>query len=139
MLVSDLAKAAGVTGETVRHYTRKGLIRATQNPDNQYHEYSSEALQRLRFIKRARALGFSLNDIANIIGLAEYGESPCPTVRDLLASKIPETEQKITELQQHLALMKAALAEWQSKPDGTPTGSSICCLIEDWSQETEDE
>lgn len=139
MLVSELAKAAGVTGETVRHYTRKGLISATQNPENQYHEYNGSALQRLRFIKRSRALGFSLNEVADIIGLADHGESPCPTVRDLMAAKIPETEQKIAELQQHLTLMKAALANWQSKPDGTPTGSSICCLIEDWSQEDANE
>ncbi|WP_119395828.1 MerR family DNA-binding protein [Salinibius halmophilus] len=139
MLVSDLAKAAGVTGETVRHYTRKGLIKAQQNPENQYHEYDLQALQRLRFIKRARALGFSLNEIQDIIGLAEHGESPCPTVRDLMAEKIPETERKIAELERHLALMKAALTDWQTQPDGVPTGSSICCLIEDWSQETTDE
>lgn len=139
MLVSDLAKAAGVTSETVRHYTRKGLINAMQNPHNQYHEYDAQALQRLRFIKRARALGFSLNEIADIIGLAEHGESPCPTVRDLMAAKIPQTERKIAELKRHLALMKAALADWENQPDGMPTGSSICCLIEHWSQETTNE
>ena len=139
MLVSEIARLAGVTSETVRHYTRVGLLTASQNPDNHYKEYTVEALQRLRFIKRARALGFSVAEIHSIVDLAEQGESPCPAVRELMTHKIPQVEQQIAELQELLSQMKSALTQWRHQPDGIPTGHSVCCLIEDWSKGAADE
>lgn len=132
MKVSELAKQAQVTAETVRHYTRQGLIHATRNPLNGYQEYNSVALQRVRFIQQARELGFSLKQVSDIFEQSDSGDSPCPMVRDLLRQKVPETKRQIAQLQSHLAKMEAALEAWDEMEDGVPNGHSICCLIEDW-------
>lgn len=89
-------------------------------------------MQRLKFIRQAIELGFSLKQVENILQQSDSGDSPCPMVRDLLQHKVPETKAKIAQLQAHLAKMETALAAWDSMPDGVPDGHSICCLIEDW-------
>jgi len=132
MKVSELAKKGTVTADTVRHYTRLGLIQAQRDPNNGYQIYDNVALQRLNFIRQASDLGFSLKQIEDIFYQSDKGDSPCPLVRDLLEKKVPETKLKIAQLQAHLAKMEDALAAWEKMPNGTPDGHSICCLIEDW-------
>ncbi|MBR7889948.1 MerR family transcriptional regulator [Marinomonas sp. A79] len=132
MHVSELAKKAKVTAETVRHYTRIGLLTADRDPHNGYQVYNKWALQRLQFIRQASELGFSLKQIEDIFAQSDSGDSPCPMVRDWLRQKVPETQAKIAQLQAHLVKMEAALAAWEKMPDSTPDGYSICCLIEEW-------
>lgn len=134
MRVSELAKQAQVTADTVRHYTRLGLIHAERDPNNGYQLYDSIALQRLNFIRQASELGFSLKQIEDIFYQSDKGDSPCPLVRELLEKKVPETKLKIAQLQAHLVKMEEALATWETMPNGTPNGHSICCLIENWEE-----
>ncbi|MCW4627544.1 MULTISPECIES: MerR family transcriptional regulator [Marinomonas] len=140
MRVSELAHKANVTAETVRHYTRLGLIQAERDANNGYQIYDKLALQRLVFIRQASELGFSLKQIEDIFQQSDSGDSPCPMVRDLLQKKVPETKLKIAQLQAHLHKMEKALETWEDMPDGNPNGHSICCLIEDWQEKaTHDE
>lgn len=132
MKVSELAKAADVTSETIRHYAREGLIHAQRNPQNGYQEFDLEALRRVRFIYQARELGFSLKQIAEIFEQSDSGDSPCPLVRDLLTQKVPEIKQQIAQLESHLRKIETALSTWETMADGIPNGHSICCLIEEW-------
>ncbi len=130
MKVRHLAKIANVTSETVRYYTREGLLSPTRDPNNGYKIYSDADLQRLQFIIRAKSIGFSLKEIKNILGNAEKGESPCPMVRGLLADKIKETEEEIKRLQAKLTIMKETQENWQNISDGQPNKDSVCPLIE---------
>jgi MerR family Zn(II)-responsive transcriptional regulator of zntA len=130
MKVNELAKAAGVSADTVRHYVRMGLIRAAQNPHNGYRFFSPEMLARLRFIKAAQRLGFKLQDIQLIFADADKGDSPCPRVRDVIAARIEESAMQIRELQDLQGRMQQALRQWDSMADGSPDGHSICRLIE---------
>lgn len=130
MKVTELARAADVTAETVRHYTREGLLKPTRNPDNGYQIFDQRSLSRLRFIQRARTLGFNLREIAEILEQADQGDSPCPLVRDLLAARLPRIHAQIHELQALAQRMEHAIQEWAELPDGTPDGDSICRLIE---------
>lgn len=130
MKVSDLARAAGVTGETVRHYTREGLLYPRRDPGNGYQLYDPDDLNRLRFIQRARTLGFSLREVREILEHADHGDSPCPMVRDLLAARLPDIHARIRELQALATRMERALETWRDMPDGTPDGHSLCRLIE---------
>lgn len=132
-MTSELARRVGVTPETVRFYTRKGLLHATIRPDNGYKVYDRTALERLTFISHARSIGFSLKEVEEIIQFSQQGNSPCPKVRKMLGNKIDETEQKIEELHRHLTMMKNTFCDWSEKPDMIPDGKAICCLIEDWS------
>ncbi|PRY63108.1 DNA-binding transcriptional MerR regulator [Vreelandella songnenensis] len=130
MKVSELAKHGDVTAETVRHYTREGLLSPKRHPDNGYQLYSSADLERLHFIQRARKLGFSVSEIRDILLHADHGDSPCPLVRDLLASRLPQIRARIEELEALAQRMEQALESWQHMPDGTPDGHSLCRLIE---------
>lgn len=132
MKVSDLAKAAEVNPDTVRFYTREGLLNPTRNPDNNYQLYDADDLRRLRFARKARQLGFSLPEIRKILEQADEHHSPCPMVRDVFENRLADVEKEIAELQQLRERMKNALAAWQAMPDGTPDGHTICRLIEHW-------
>ena len=83
MKVKEIATAAGVNPDTVRFYTREGLLRPVRNPDNNYQLYDAEDLRRLRFARKARQLGFSLPEIRQILEQADDHHSPCPMVRDV--------------------------------------------------------
>lgn len=135
MKVSELARTAGVTAETVRHYTREGLLAPRRDPDNGYQLFNQQDLDRLRFIQQARTLGFSLHEIGEILAHADQGDSPCPLVRDLLASRLPRIHARIAELQALAERMEQAMAAWEHMPDGTPNGHSLCHLIERFPEE----
>jgi DNA-binding transcriptional MerR regulator len=137
MITSKLAKLANVTPDTVRYYTKRGLITATRNPENGYKQYDSKALQRLRFICQAREIGFNLKEVEEILASAEEGESPCPKVRQMMVDKITSTENQIAVLQQHVTMLKSTFKQWGELPNRQPTGDSICCLIESWTKDTQ--
>mgnify|MGYP000106123689 CR=1 FL=1 len=124
MKVNELAKRGGVTAETVRHYAREQLLAPERHPDNGYQLFSDTDLERLRFIQRARKLGFSVAEIRDI--LTHSG----PMVRDLLASRLPQIRSRIAELEALAHRMEQALSSWQHMPDGSPDGHSVCRLIE---------
>src|SRR6056297_1528921 len=134
MKVKELAEAAAVNPDTVRFYTREGLLRPTRNPDNNYQQYDAEDLRRLRFARKARQLGFSLPEIRQILEQADDHHSPCPMVRDVFEERLAQVEAEIAQLQQLRNRMTSALAAWQDMPDGTPDGHTICRLIEHWDE-----
>lgn len=137
MKVSELARQADVTADTVRHYTRIGLLTPSRDPDNGYQIYDGEALKHLRFIQKARLLGFSLQEIETIVHHEHSGASPCPMVRRLMAQRLPRVRQQIGELQQQLTRMERAMAAWEEMPDGAPEDDSLCPLIEHWNNQEE--
>ncbi|MCY1521570.1 HTH-type transcriptional regulator ZntR [compost metagenome] len=132
MRVAQLAKAAAVSAETVRHYTSLGLLQPSRNPDNGYQEYSGTDLRRLRFIARARRLGFSLKDVQTILARADSGAAPCGEVRDLLGERLTALQAHIEECQRLALVMHNALTEWADKSECAPDGQAICRLIEDF-------
>lgn len=128
--VSELAERSGLSPHTVRYYLREALIKPTAHGDNQYRLFTDNDVQRLRFIRSAKTLGFTLNDIRQILAHAQLGESPCGEVREIIQQHIADNRRKIEELQQLQARMEAALETWQDMPNRTPDGHSICHLIE---------
>jgi DNA-binding transcriptional MerR regulator len=139
MRVKQLAQRYSLSLDTVRYYTRIGLLKPQTNPINGYKEYLSADQRRLEFIIQAKSLGFSLHDIETVIDQSKSGSSPCPTVREIIKARITETEEKIAAMQATCQQMKAALATWQSLPDCTPTGDHVCHLIEGLIDETANE
>ncbi|MDC9719871.1 MAG: MerR family DNA-binding protein [Gammaproteobacteria bacterium] len=130
--VSQLAKTAKVSAETVRYYSRLGLLEAQRDPQNGYQLFDQQAVQRLAFISQSRSLGFSLKDIQAILKHTTKGDSPCPMVRDMLRQRVPLVAEKIRMLEAQMKRMQQALEQWQSMPDGVPDGHRICHLIEEW-------
>ncbi|ASP40069.1 MerR family transcriptional regulator [Bacterioplanes sanyensis] len=129
MKVQQLATLSGVKADTIRHYVRIGLL-VPQKGSNGYHQFSDTDARRLSFIMQARQLGFTLHDIGQIMALAEHGESPCPTVRQLIEPRLSEARSRLAAMQQLVERMEAAVEQWQHQPDCHPCGYHICHLIE---------
>ena len=130
MKTTELARAAGVTAETVRHYVRVGLLAPARDPHNGYRVFDADDLQRLRFARAARSLGFSVEDVLEILAQSETGEAPCPMVRERARARFDELRARIAELEAQRARMERVLALWDALPDGVPDGRSVCPLIE---------
>jgi DNA-binding transcriptional MerR regulator len=139
MKVAEIAKRLGVTADTVRFYTRIGILNPTKSPVNGYRDYRTDDLSRLRFVLSARQLGFSVEDIQQILGHADNKESPCPTVRRLIDQRLHETEQRFQEVKLLRERMTHAVNQWSQQPDKVPDGDMICHLIEGFSQHASEE
>ena len=129
-LVKDLAKTCDVSTDAIRYYTRRGLLNPVRDPVNQYNLYNNRDVQKLKFISRAKYLGYSLGDIEKIFRDCEKGKSPCPRVRHIIEQQISENRKRLEELVSLQQRMENALAQWDKMPDGIPDGDKICALIE---------
>lgn len=129
--VSELATRASVTPDTVRHYVQIGLLQPRRNPDNGYKLFEPADVHRLRFVRQAKSLGFTLSEIREILCHAQQGESPCPRVREIIQHRITENRQHLEDLMALQQRMEVAVASWESMPDGVPSGDSVCHLIEE--------
>ncbi len=130
MIVNDLARHTGVAPHVVRYYSRIGLLQPARHPENGYKLFGRSDLQRLRFIQQAKSLGFTLNEINQLLEEASQGNPLCPKARRILEQRIEETRREIirlTRLQEH---MEHALEKWNDMPDGAPSGHTLCPLIE---------
>lgn len=94
--ISVVAKNAGIGVETIRYYQRIGLLKEPEKPVSGYRVYSEDAVSRLRFIQRAKELGFSLSEIA---ALLELGDGKCMETRELASNKLKIIKNKLIDLQ----------------------------------------
>ena len=133
MRVRELATSLDITPDTVRYYTRIGYLKPIKNPRNGYKEFCKKDWQRLRFILSARQIGFSVNDIGQILKEADMQKTPCPTTRKIMELRLRGTEQRFRETALLRTKIKTALKIWKDKPDQAPTGKMICHLIEEFS------
>ncbi len=134
MTATVLANQADVSLYTVRHYTRIGLLKPARNTQNNYKVYQTSDAVRVRFIKAAGNLGFSLAEIADILKEAKEGNTPCPMVREIIVRRIAENQRKIREIQKLQRKMEKALQDWSKMRNSMPTGDSVCHLIESVSE-----
>lgn len=126
LTIGQIAKAASVNVETVRYYERRGLIPAPPRRSSGYRQYPARTVARIRFIKRAQELGFSLREIAGLLALRVDPETTCADVRSRAEAKIGEIEEKIRDLRR----MRKALDRLASTCRGKgPT--SECPILEE--------
>lgn len=128
--IGEIAKLTGVSIDTIRHYTHKGLLVPERDDGNGYQLFSKSDMLRLRFILQAKRLGFTLKEIDEILAEANHGCSPCPRVREIIEDRIEDVRKKIEELNKLRERMEKALQHWSTMPDGLPDGQSVCHLIE---------
>ena len=105
MKIGQLARRGGVGVETVRFYERRGLIDEPPRRASGYRQYAPETVSRLRFIRRAKELGFSLGEIKELLDLRVSEETPSAEVKRTALAKIADLEEKIATLKR----MKRAL------------------------------
>ena len=97
--VGDVAKRAAVNLQTIHFYERNGLLPRAPRTASNYRMYSGDAVQRVRFIKRAQELGFALKDIKELLSLRATPGTRCADVRQRATAKLADIEAKIRTLQ----------------------------------------
>lgn len=100
MNIGELAKLSGVNAKLIRHYESIGLIPKASRTDSGYRIYSDTDVQFLRFIRRARSLGFSMKEIKKLIGLWRNKARASREVKALALSHVQELERKIYDMQE---------------------------------------
>lgn len=130
MQLIDCARQAGVTTDTLRHYLRVGLIAPDGRTASGYRTFSERSVARVRFIRGALALGFTLKDAAELVEVGQRGELPCPRARSLLDQRLAEQGRQLDEALRLHRRMQRAVDDWKKRPDGVPDGHSVCGLIE---------
>ena len=98
LTIGKVAKSAGLGIETVRFYEREGLIKPLARTESNYRLYSDDGIVRLRFIKRAKALGFSLREIKELLCLQVDPEATKGDVKGQIGEKIADIKQRIRDL-----------------------------------------
>ena len=96
--IGQVANAAGVGVETIRFYEREGLLRRPARPTRGHREYPESAVRRVKFIRRAQELGFTLREIQELIALQEAPVTDCAEVCKLAGLKVEEIDTKIADL-----------------------------------------
>ncbi len=104
LTISQIAAAASVNVETIRYYQRRGLLNEPKKPEGGYRRYSKDEVARVRFIKRAQVLGFTLNEIDALLRLEISAN--CADIHDIAVRKLEVIDSKIADLNS----MRSALA-----------------------------
>ncbi len=122
---AEVAEQAGVNIETLRFYERKGILPEPPRRPSGYREYPPETVERVRFIKRAQELGFSLREVQDLLDLRQMERVKAGRVRKVAEAKLEEIEHKIRDLE----AMRLSLSELLCACDGQKPITS-CPIIE---------
>jgi len=130
LLIGRLAKLSGVRPDTIRFYERSGLLPKPQQLASGYRIYDDDAaLKQVRFIRKAQALGFSLDEIQRIMSLRGQGKETCRCVVAMAEATLTETQSKLEELRKFKDTLATNLTRWKRKRRG-PIAAEFCALIE---------
>ena len=126
--IGEVAELAGVTAPTVRYYESIGLLKKPARSAAGYRRYSDATVRDLGFIRKARALGFSLDEISEIIQLTRAGKRPCARVMVLAKQRLSDVDDQLRKLAAFRNQLAAELARWESP--GERDCSGLCHMIE---------
>ena len=107
--------------DTLRHYERKGVLHSERS-NNGYRKYPENALERVRMIRQALSVGFTLDELSTIFKVFDGGGAPCQHVRSLAAKKLTEVESHLQEVTTLRNDLRAALKDWDARLAKTALG-----------------
>ncbi len=125
--IGEVSKLTGVGIEALRFYEKGGLLDRPARTYSGYRLYREDVLERVAFIKKAQVLGFTLDEIRQLILHKRAGESPCAEVREVVAKRLDKLNEKIAEMLQYRDDLRSVLKEWAK--EGEAEGH-VCGLIE---------
>jgi DNA-binding transcriptional MerR regulator len=125
--IGEVSRLSGIGVEALRFYEKSGLLDRPGRTYGGYRLYDESVLERLAFIKQAQVLGFTLDEIKQLISHKSAGENPCAEVREIVRTRLTELNERIEQLIQYRDELTAALAEWDEA--GEREGH-VCGLIE---------
>ena len=117
-----LARLTGVSTDTLRHYERLGLLPGTARTRAGYRQYSPAAVHRVRLIQRALVIGFSLKELAQVLGACQKGTPPCARVRSLVGERLSALEHRLEQLVDLRDELRVLIRDWDARLASTPPG-----------------
>jgi len=118
----ELAEAAGVSTDTLRHYERMGLLAKPRRSEGNYRMYPPESVARVQLVRQALAIGFSLPELTKILKVRDAGGAPCKQVRALAEEKLARIEQELVDLAAVRDHLRVLLRTWDERLESTPDG-----------------
>lgn len=125
--IGEVSRLSGIGIEALRFYEKSGLLDRPGRTYSGYRLYDESVLERLTFIKQAQVLGFTLEEIKQLIEHKRNGENPCAEVREVVRNRLYELNERIEQMIKYRDELTAALAEWDEV--GEMEGH-VCGLIE---------
>ena len=137
LFIGKVAERAGMNPRTIRYYEAIDLLTKPQRGHNRYRIYSADAVEMLRFIRKAQSLGFTLSEIREIVQLRRMGSEPCVHVCTLLRRKIADLDQRLSDLVTLRKKLKNLLArsEERTKAKRGKMNAVVCPHIENVSSD----
>jgi MerR family copper efflux transcriptional regulator len=126
LLIGEVAKQTGASRKALRLYEQAGILPPARRTEAGYRVYGADDLDLLAFVRQAQSLGFSLEEIKEIVSIKRAGRVPCPRVRELVGRKADELDQRLKDLTEVRDGLRAMLSGWRS----TGLGRTICPNIE---------
>jgi DNA-binding transcriptional MerR regulator len=118
----ELAEQAGVSTDTLRHYERMGILAKPRRSDGNYRMYPPDSVTRVRLVRQALAIGFSLPELQKILRVRDQGGAPCKQVRAIAEEKLARIERELAELAALREQLQALLKAWDRQLEETPDG-----------------
>src|SRR2546422_3144090 len=127
LLIGEVAKRSGASRKALRLYEAAGILPAPRRTQSGYRVYRSEALDLLAFVRQAQRLGFTLDEIKEIVAIKRAGRAPCLHVRELVQRKAEELTQQLLDLTTVRNSLRALLSGWRR---AGKAGGGVCPHIE---------
>jgi len=115
LLIGEVATRSGISRKALRVYEAAGIIPKPRRTPSGYRLYDNGALELVAFVRQAQRLGFTLDEIKEIISMKRSGHAPCPHVRDLVNRKATELDKTLADLQEVRHGLRALLRRWPSQ------------------------
>src|SRR2546426_7814117 len=128
LLISQAARAAGVSADTLRFYERQGVLPPPGRSAAGYRLYQPAAVQRVRVVRRAMAVGFTLEELTRVFQARDKGGVPCREVRAMAARKLDDIERRLRELRAVKRDLRSALKDWDVRLARTRPGEQARLL-----------
>ena len=117
--IGELARLCGVSDDTIRHYERKGVLTGVERDGSGYRRYAPRTVERVLVVRRALAIGFTLDELARIFAQRDSGVAPCRGVRELAATKLGQIEERIADLLALRDALRTTIAQWDEELTAT--------------------
>ena len=118
----ELASLSGISADTLRHYERMKLLATPRRSSGNYRLYPPEAVDRVRLIQRALAVGFSLSELSEILKIRDGGGSPCRKVKKLLDEKLSRMDEQVSDLLAMRDHLRSVSQDWDRRLTQAPEG-----------------
>jgi MerR family Zn(II)-responsive transcriptional regulator of zntA len=124
----ELAALAGVSRDALRHYERCGLLPVVQRSQNGYRQYSPQALDRVRLVRAALGIGFTVEELCEVLAARDQGQPPCQRVHTLAMEKAQALKLRIAELTELHNTLRATIKSWGRKLKSSKPGKRLGLL-----------